>query len=85
MGAVAGLGFVAKLEVGVGVSLKVSDLVGDAGGFDTMAAALEPLFSQNELGTYLIELCVELALDVIEVLVLLDFGDVPPVVELRHC
>src|SRR5579863_4746947 len=49
-----------------------------------MAAGLEALFSQEELGTYLIKLCIELALDVIEVSVSLDFGNVPPVVELCH-
>src|SRR5579863_9914888 len=49
-----------------------------------MAAALEVLFSQDELGTYLIELRVELAFDVVEVLVSLDFGDIPPVVELGN-
>ena len=69
----------------MGPSFEVADLVGDAGGFDTMAAALEPLFSQDELGTYLIELCVELALGVIEVSVSLDLGDISPVVELRDC
>src|SRR5579863_9187682 len=68
----------------MGTSLEVSDLVGDAGSFDTVAAALELLFSQDELGTYLIELCIELALGVIEVSVLLDFSDVSPVVELGN-
>ena len=85
MGAVAGLGLATKLVASMGSSFEVSDLVGDAGGFDTMVATLKPLFSQDELGTYLIELCVELALGVIEVSVSLDFGDVPPVVEFRHC
>ena len=49
-----------------------------------MAAGLEALFSQEELGTYLIELGVELALGVVEVSVSLDLGDVPPVVELGN-
>src|SRR5579863_6632954 len=83
-GALARLRLAPKLEVGIGVALEVSDLVGDAGGLDTMAAALEALFSQEELGTYLIELCVELALGVVEVSVLLDLGDVSPVVELGN-
>ena len=64
----------AELEAGVRSSFEVSDLVGDAGGFDTMAAGLEALFSQEELGTYLIELRVELALGVVEVSVLLEIG-----------
>src|SRR5579863_6931742 len=81
MGAVAGLRLAPKLEAGVGTALEVSDLVGDVGSLDTMAAALEALFSQEELGTYLIELCVELALGVVEVSVSLDFSDVSPVVE----
>ena len=81
---VAGLRLVPELEAGMGAALEVSDLVGDAGGFDTMAAALEALFSQEELGTYLIELCVELALGVIEVSVSLDLGNVSPVVELGN-
>ena len=68
----------------MGPALKVPDLVGDTGGLDTMAAALEALFSQEELGMYLIELCVELALNVIEVSVSLDFGDISPVVELSN-
>src|SRR5579863_6264484 len=78
---VAGLRFTPELEVGMSVPLEVPDLVGDTGGFDTMAAALKALFSQEELGMYLIELCVELALGVVEVSVLLDFGDVTPVIE----
>src|SRR5579863_9604264 len=49
-----------------------------------MAAGLEALFSQEELGTYLIKLCIELTLGVIEVSVSLDFGDVPPIVKLCH-
>ena len=49
-----------------------------------MAAGLEALFCQEELGTYLIELGVELALGVVEVSVSLDFGDVSPVVELGN-
>src|SRR5579863_3449869 len=68
----------------MGSALEVPDFVGDAGGFDTMAAALEALFSQEELGMDLIELCVELALDVVEVLVSLNFGDVSPVIELGN-
>ena len=84
MGAVAGLRLAAKLEVGVGLALEVSNLVGDMGSFDMVAAGLELLFSQDELGTYLIELCVKLMLGVIEVSVSLDFGNVPPVVELHH-
>ena len=62
----------------------MSDLVGDTGGLDTMAAGLKALFSQVELGTYLIELGVELALGVVEVSVSLDFGDVSPIVELSN-
>src|SRR5579863_3812913 len=62
----------------------MSDLVGNAGGFNTMVATLEPLFSQDELGTYLIELGIELALGVIEVSVSLDLGDVPPAVKLGN-
>src|SRR5579863_4176661 len=81
---VVGLRLAPELEVGMGAALKVPDLVRDAGGFDTMAAALEALFSQEELGTYLIELCVELALGVIEVSVSLNLGDVSPVVELGN-
>ena len=73
-----------ELVAGMGSSLEVSDLVGNAGGFETMAASLEPLFSQDELGTYLIELGVELALCVIKVSVPLDLGDVPPAVELGN-
>ena len=49
-----------------------------------MAAGLEALFCQEELGTYLIELRVELALGVVEVSVSLDLGDVSPVVELSN-
>src|SRR5579863_10569339 len=81
---VAGLRFTPELEVGMSVPLEVPDLVGDTGGFDTMAAALEALFSQKELGMYLIELCIELALGVVEVSVLLDLSDVSPVVELGN-
>ena len=84
-GAVVGLQLAPKLEAGVGSSLEMPNFVGDAGGFDTMAATLELLFSQDELGTYLIELCVELALGVIEVSVSLNFSDIPPVVKLRDC
>src|SRR5579863_1340893 len=47
-------------------------------------ATLEPLFSQGELGMYLIELGIEFALGVIEVSVSLDLGDVPPIVELGN-
>src|SRR5579863_4306513 len=83
-GALARLRLAPKLEVGVGTALEVSDLVGDTGGLDTMAAALEALFSQEELGTYLIELCVKLTLGVVKVSVLLDFSDVSPVVELGN-
>src|SRR5579863_5338764 len=79
-----GLRLTAELEASVSPSLEVSDFVSDAGGFETMAATLELLFSQDELGTYLIELGVELALGVIEVLVSLDLGDVPPAVELGN-
>src|SRR5579863_5859045 len=68
----------------MGSTLEVSDLVRDTGGLNMMAAALEALFSQEELGTYLIELCVELALGVVKVSVSLDFGDVSPVVELGN-
>ena len=82
--AVAGLRLAPKLKVGVGSTLEVSDLVRDTGGLDTMAAALEALFSQEELGTYLIELRVKLALGVVEVLVSLDFGNVSPVVKLGN-
>src|SRR5579863_808610 len=84
MRAVAGLRLAPELEAGVGSSFEVSNLVGDAGGLDTMAAGLEALFCQEELGTYLIELGVELALGVIEVSVSLNFGDVPPIVELGN-
>ena len=73
--------FAAELVAGMGSSLEVSDFVGDAGGFETMAASLEPLFSQDELGTYLIELGIELAFRVVEVSVSLDLSDVSPVVE----
>ena len=83
-GTIAGLRLAPKLEAGVGSPLEVSDLVGDAGGLDTMAAGLEALFSQEELGTYLIELGVKLALGVVEVSVLLDLSDVSPVVELGN-
>src|SRR5579863_9011304 len=76
-----GLRLAPKLEASVGAALKVPDLVGDAGSLDTIAAALEALFSQEELGTYLIELCIELTLGVVEVSVLLDLGNVSPVVE----
>src|SRR5579863_6798327 len=79
-----GLRLAPKLETGVGAALEVTNLVGDAGSLDTMAAALEALFSQDELGTYLIELRVELVFDVVEVSVSLDFGDIPPVVELGN-
>src|SRR5579863_4552506 len=79
-----GLRLAPELETGMGAALEVSDLVGDAGGLDTMAAALEALFSQDELGTYLIELRVELTFDVVEVLVSLDLSDVSPVVELGN-
>src|SRR5579863_6224154 len=68
----------------MGASLEVSDLVGDVGGLNMMVAALEALFSQEELGMYLIELCVELALGIVEVSVSLDFGDVSPIVELGN-
>src|SRR5579863_2413744 len=68
----------------MGSTLEVSDLVRDTGGLNMMAAALEALFSQEELGTYLVKLCVELALGVVKVSVSLDFGDVPPVVELSN-
>src|SRR5579863_5731136 len=68
----------------MGLALEVSDLVGDMGGLDTMAAALEALFSQEELGTYLIEFCVELALGVVEVSVSLNLGDISPVIELGN-
>src|SRR5579863_7936679 len=54
------------------------------GSLDTVAAALEVLFSQEELGMYLIELRVELTLGVIEVSVSLDFSDIPPVVKLGN-
>ena len=81
---VVGLRLAPKLEAGVGPSLEMSDLVGDAGGLDMMAAALEVLFSQEELGTYLIELRVELTLDVVEVSVSLDLSDISPVVELGN-
>ena len=74
-----------ELEASVGLSFEMSDLVGNAGGFNMMVAALEPLFSQDKLGTYLIELGIELALGVIEVSVSLDLGDVPLIVELRDC
>src|SRR5579863_7421175 len=84
MGAVAGLRLAPKLEAGVGAALEVSDLVGDMGSLDTMAAALEVLFSQEELGMYLIELHVELALGVVEELVSLDLGNVSPVVKLGN-
>ena len=67
--------------MGVSTSLEVLDLVGDMGGFDTMAAALEVLFSQEELGIYLIELHIELVFDVVEVSVSLNFSNVAPVVE----
>ena len=83
-GVVTGLRLMPELEVGVGTALEVPDLVRDVGGFDTMAAALEALFSQEELGTYLIKLCVELALDVVEVSVSLDLSDVSPVVKLGN-
>ena len=79
-----GLRLVPELKAGVGSAFEVPDLVGDTGGLDTMAAALEALFSQEELGTYLIELRVKLALGVVEVSVSLDFGDVSPVVELGN-
>ena len=85
LGVVVGLRLAAKLEAGMGSALKVPNLVGDTGGFNMMVAGLELLFSQDELGMYLIELCVELALGVVEVLVLLNLGDVPPIVELRDC
>src|SRR5579863_1381734 len=75
---VVGLRLAPELEVGMGAALKVPDLVRDTGGFNTMAAALEALFSQEELGTYLIEL------GVIEVSVSLNFGDVSPVVKLGN-
>src|SRR5579863_7348938 len=81
---VVGLRLAPELEVGMGAALKVPDLVRDMGGFDTMAAALEALFSQEELGMYLIELCIELALGVVKVSVSLDLGDVSPVVELGN-
>src|SRR5579863_6409972 len=68
----------------MGVALEVSGLVEDVGGLDTMAAALKALFSQEELGTYLIKLCVELTLGVVEVSVSLDLGDISPVVELGN-
>src|SRR5579863_4601429 len=84
MRAVAGLGFAPELEARVGSSLEVSNLVGDVGGLDMMMAGLEALFSQVELGTYLIELRVELALGVVEVSVSLDLGNVSPVVELGN-
>ena len=67
------------------MSLEVSDLVGDAGGLDTMMAGLEALFSQVELGTYLIELRVELALGIVEVSVSLDLSDIPPVTAKTAC
>jgi len=73
-----------ELEASMGLTLEVSDFVSNVGGFDAMLAGLEALFSQEELGTYLIELCVELALGVVEVSVSLDFGDVSPVVELSN-
>src|SRR5579863_1297926 len=66
------------------MALEVPDLVGDMGSFNMMAAALEVLFSQEELGTYLIELHVELTLGVIKVSVLLDLGNISPVVELSN-
>ena len=81
---VAGLRLVSELKVSVGSALKVPDLVRDAGSFDMMAAGLEPLFSQDELGMYLIELCIKLTLDVVKVLVLLNLSDVSLAVELGH-
>ena len=70
--------------MGMGSPLKVSNLVGDTGSFDVMVAGLEPLFSQDKLGMYLIELHIELTLDVVEVLVSLDLGNVTPIVELGN-
>ena len=81
VGAVTRLGFATELVASVGSSFEVSDLVGDAGGLETMAASLEPLFSQDELGTYLIELGIKLVFCVVEVSVSLDLSDVSPVVE----
>ena len=40
MGAVAGLRLALKLEAGMGMAFKVPNLVRDAGGFDTMVAAV---------------------------------------------
>ena len=80
-----GVGLAAQLEAGVSSPFEMADLVGDAGSLDMVVAALEPLFSQDELGMYLIELCVELTLGVIEVSVSLDLGNIPPVVELHDC
>src|SRR5579863_4247554 len=68
----------------MGLALEMPDLVRDVGSFDTVAAGLEPLFSQDKLGMYLIELCVELMLDVVEVSVLLNLGNVSSVVELGN-
>src|SRR5579863_8703276 len=68
----------------MGSALEMPDLVRDMGSLDMMAAALEALFSQEELGMYLIELHVELALSVVEVLVSLDLSDVSPVVKLGN-
>jgi len=82
---VAWLRFAAELKAGVGAALKVSDLVRDTGSLDMMAAGLEVLFSQEELGTYLIKLHVELVLGVVKVSVSLNFGNVSPVVKLCHC
>ena len=79
-----GLRLTAELEAGMGTSLEVSNLVRDVGGFNVMAAALELLFSQDELGMYLIELCIELTFDVVKVSVLLDLSNVSPVVKSCH-
>ena len=71
----------AELRMGEGVSLQMTNFVGDAGGFDAVTTGLLSILTQSELGTKILELVLEVAALIVEGAIALDFGKGVPLVQ----